>query len=219
MNIIVFHGGNYAVLSRKLGELRSQFNPDAVTQLSMKSLAFDQILLGLGTPSLFADKRLVIIEEADEKKIDISKFPNDEHVTVVLIFNKELGGSSSLLQNALKKSATIYALSLPQDKSVFQFLDFVGEKNGKALGAFEELYSQFGGQYLLTMLLYLFRRLIVPAKNQSYGAEKLERQRKNYSPDQISDCYFEILQTDFFIKSGKVEEKTALLLLIQKLII
>lgn len=218
MNLVIFDGGNYAVLSKKLAEIKAEFSKESVTTTSLKSTSFEQLLLELGTPSLFSEKRLVIVEDADEKKITIEGFPQDENLTVLLIFGKELGTNSVLLQAAQKKNARVFTFTQPQDKSVFQFLDYVGEKNTKAFNSFEDLYSQYGGQYLLTMLLYLFRKLVVPTNPKSFAAAKTDRQKKNFSQDQIRDCYLEVLQTDFLIKSGRVEEKTALLLLIQQLI-
>ena len=217
MNLVIIHGDNAVLLGKKLSELKARFDSEAISHYSLKSLSFDQLLIEIGTPSLFSEKRLVIVEDSDEKKIDLEKFKPDTDTTIVLCFGKELTSSSSLLQAAGRIKAQIFAFSQPQDKSVFQFLDLIGDKNPKALGALELLYSQFGGQYLITMLLYMLRRMIIPAKNAGFAATKTERQRQNFTDAMIIDFYAQILETDFLIKSGKADEKTALLLLVQRM--
>ena len=217
MNLVIIHGDNAVLLGKKLSELKARFDREAISQYSLKSISFDQLLIEVSTPSLFSEKRLVIVEDVDEKKVDLEKLKDDADTTIVLCFSKELTVGSQILKMATPKKAQVFAFSQPQDKLVFQFLDLIGDKNSRALGDFELLYPQFGGQYLLTMLLYMLRRMIVPAKNTSFNVTKTERQKRNFPDERIKDFYAQILETDFLIKSGKSDEKTALFLLVQKM--
>ncbi len=217
-SLIIYQGDNQVIVIQKIKELKKTFDEGAISTFSLKNLSFDQIIVDISTPNFFNDKRLAIIEDAEEKKIDLNKVPQDKDLTLVLTFKKEFTSASNFLKEATKLNAQIISLSQPQDKTIFTFLDLVAEKNNRSLEYFEPLMKNFGSQYLLTMILFLLRRLALPPQSgvPSFIAHKTEKQRKNFSADRIKQLYKTTLETDFLIKSGKADEKTALLILVNK---
>ncbi len=221
MRVIILDGDNAVIKRQKLSDIKSSFEREAISQFSLKTTSFEQLLMELRTPSFFSDKRLVIAEDVDEKKIDLGRLEKDEAVTLVLLINKEVSATAlnKLKGEVGKIKLELVSFAQPQDKSIFQFLDLIGDKKVQALGEVEKLYGQFGGQYLLTMLIYFLRRMILPGKGGSgFMADKIKRQKSNFSQDALQSYYKLVLETEFLIKTGKVEEKTALLLLVEKMI-
>lgn len=219
MQLKIFHGDNQSVLLQKLGELLKRYESTAISRYSLKSETFEQILLSLATPTFFAEERVIVVDDAEEKKVLIDKIPEDADLTVILFFPKELTNSSKVLKEAAKKNAQIVAISEPQDKQIFTFLDLMAEKNTKAYSFFDQLYEQYGGQYLLTMITFQLRRLVMPSFFvPPFLKQKIELQQKKFTKESLTSFYYLTLETEFLIKNGRVEEKTALLLLVSKIL-
>ena len=219
MQIQIFHGDNHSVLLEKIREVVKQYESDSISRYSLKSESFDQVIIALSTATFFAEKRVVIIEDADEKKVILDQIPNDPDLTVILFFPKELSGASKILKDAEYRKARIVSISQPQDKQIFSFLDLLAEKNTKAYAYFDSLYEKYGGAYLLTMIIFQLRRLVLPSSLvPPFLKQKIEQQQKNFSNEELIKFYYLTLDTEYKIKVGKVEEKTGLLLLISKIV-
>jgi DNA polymerase III delta subunit len=219
MQLKIFHGDNHSVLLDKIREVLKQYESDSISRYSLKSENFDQIIIALSTATFFAEKRVVIIEDADEKKVVLDQIPDDPDLMVIFFFPKELASGSKILKEGEKKKAQIVSISQPQDKQIFTFLDLLAEKNEKVYGYFDMLYKQYGGQYLLTMIIFQLRRLVLPSSLvPPFLKQKIELQQKKFSDGQLPTFYYLTLETEYLIKVGKVEEKTGLLLLISKII-
>ena len=181
-------------------------------------------VMEFSTPALFAEKRLVILENFDpptnsEQGIDFSSLPEDESLTVVFRFGKNLTAQSPLLKAALIRGAQLVNLTEADEQSIFPFLDSLAFKNPKALEELDGLLARYGSQYLLTMIFYLLRRMIQPGKNLSpFVAKKIARQRQNFSPEEITNLYKEALEADFKIKNGLIDDKMALALLLSRIL-
>lgn len=216
MPVVIFHGDNNLVIANKIDEMRKSYPVDSIERVSLKNESFEQLLIKLNTASFFSDQRLFIVDDCDEKKVDLSRINVDSHTTLVLIFTKELTGSSAVLKLAEEKHYRIFALSQPQDKRIFTFLDLIAEKNNKAFSMVDELVDDFGGVYILTMLVFLLRRLVLPiGKVPSFVEGKLKKQKGNFSAKNLTDLYKQTLQADYRFKTGKGDERTELLLLLQ----
>jgi len=203
------------VLNARLDDMKKSYAVNAVERISLKTDSFEQLLIKLGTNSFFSDQRLFIVEDGDEKKIDPEKIMVDASITLVLVFAKELPVVSNVMKWAAQHNHKILALSQPQDKRIFTFLDLLAEKNTKAFSMLDELVSDFGVVYILTMVLFLLRRLALPITSvPSFIEAKVKKQKANFSIDALQGLYEQTLITDYQIKSGKTEEKTGLLLLI-----
>lgn len=216
MKLILMHGTGLTAQSQRLSLIKKGFDPLSILTLSGQEIIFDKVFIEISTPNLFIEERLVILEDFDDQ-VDLSKLPKDPNLTVLLRFEKNFSQSSKLLKQAQNLKAQIISLTENEETSIFPFLDNLALKNPQALTSLDKLYDQFGFQYLLTMIYYLLRRFLLPQKKlPSFVIQKIERQKKNFNIQKINSLYKSSLETDFKIKSGQAEEKTALTLLINK---
>lgn len=219
MNLIILYGSGIVSISQKLSQIKKEFDPLLIQTLSGKDFEFDKAVIELSTPQLFSEKRMVVLEDFETTEIDLEKLPVEEGFTVVLKFSKLLASNSVILKIAAEKKAGIFQFGEKDETSIFPFLDNLAEKNRKALGELEKLLREYGGQYILTMLFYLFRRLIIkPKKLPDFVLRKIERQQRNFSVAQIKFFYKMAIETDFKIKSGNIEEKLGVTMLVNNII-
>jgi DNA polymerase III delta subunit len=220
MNIIVLHGNAPLFQSNKISQIKKGYEKLEIQELSGKEKDYPQILTELSTPQLFSEKRLIILENIDEKLLDLEGLPKDENLTLVIRFSRMLHKSSSFLKKAEAQKAQIILLSEKDESSIFPFLDDLAEKNLQ--GVFkkvDKIHEELGFQYILTMIFYMLRRLILPAKNlPPFMQKKIEIQKSNFPQRRISELYRIALKTDFKIKSGLMEEKIGLTRLVQEIL-
>lgn len=219
--INILHGGGVIALSQKISQIKKDFDPLSVTQISGKDFAFDEALVNFSTPGLFSEKRLVVLEDFDltAGNVDLERFPDDPKLTVVLKASKELTQASILLKQAKKIDAQVFLFKEQDEKLIFPLLDALAEKKKEVYTLFERNYEAYGAQYLLTMIFYMFRRLILKPRSNLAGfvIQKMENQRRNFGMEKIKELYLTALMTDFKIKSGLLDEKIGLTLLIGRI--
>lgn len=215
--IIILHGNGLSAISNKLISIKKGFDPLAILSLSSREKDFATALMEISTGQLFSQNRLIILEDFDD--VDLDKLPEDENLTLVLRFSKDLRENSVLLKQAYKKKAQILLLSEEKEKNIFPFLDELAEKNPQSLKKLNRLLEEFGGQYILTMIFYLLRRLLMsPKKLPSFVVQKINKQKQNFPLEKIKELYRYALETDFKIKTGVIEEKLGLTLLVDKIL-
>ncbi len=218
MKLIILHGNGLIAISKRLSAIKKEFDPISIIEMNGQEKNAKEILINLLGPQLFSDKRLVVVEDFEDE-IDLEKISRDQNLTLVLVFSKSLLATNKLLQQAKKFKAEILEFSEEKDRSIFPFLDLLAEKNPQVLTLLEALRAAYGSQYILTMIFYMLRRLIITPKNvPTFVTKKLASQKENFSLKQIQQTYLETINTDFRIKSGLVEEKIALNLLLIKLL-
>lgn len=216
--LIILHGNGLVSKSNKLSQIKKDFDNLGIKQFNGEEVDFEKIIAEISTPSLFSQERLIVLENFDEK-IDLKKIPSDETLTVVIKFPKALNKLSSTLKEAQNLNAQIYLLTEQEENSIFPFLDTLADKNPKALSQLDKLLEDFGGQYILTMIFYMFRRLIVSSKKlPEFVIRKIESQKRNFTLEKIESLYKSALETDFKIKSGLIEEKMGLTMLCNKVL-
>lgn len=210
MKIILIYGLGLKSALDQISKIKKDFDPLSIIELEWKNLSPKQSLVEMLTPSLFSEKRLVILEEPDDKLV-LDSLPSDPNLTLVVKISKNLSVSSLLLQQAKKNNAQIIQTSEEKEVLVFPFLDSLAERNPSALAQQEKLLLEYGGQYIMTMLFYLLRRPILPSKNtSSFITQKNLKQRQNFPLDKIKNFYREILETDFKVKQGLIDENIAI---------
>lgn len=214
MKLVLLYGNGFSAMSQKLSSIRKNFNSVSVIEVN-DSDASGTELAGIFGQQLFTEKRLVILDNYNGK-LDFDKV-DDDGLTVVVTVKKALSPTSELLIKARKFGAQVYFFSEKGETPIFPFLDLLAEKNKKALYQLESYLDEWGGQYALTMIFYMFRRQILPLRN-TFEARKIESQKKNFSTDDICRLYKEGLETDFNIKSGNIDEKLGITLFIQKIL-
>ena len=214
MNIVLVHGSFQSAVLKKIGEVKSNFDPLAVTEISDAGSGFSY-----SSPSLFSEKRLIILENPDLKTVEKGIEEKSPELTVLIKFSKYLEKSSAILKRLVEVKTEIFVFEESDQTSVFPFLDMLGNLNKKAMVEFERNYLEFGGQYILTMLAYFLRRMVQrPKTGSDFMRQKIEFQKINFSLDKITQLYRVILDTDFRIKQGLIEEKLGVTLLVQKIL-
>ena len=214
MKLILIHGSLQDAVLNKLSQIKKPFDPLSITEASEVGPSFN-----FSSPGLFSEKRLIILENPDIKTVEKAVNETDPDLTILIKANKALEKSSPVLKKLIEAKAEIFEFNETNQTSIFPLLDLLGNKNKNAFKEFEKNYAQFGGQYLLTMLAYFLRRMIQkPKSTSSFMLQKLESQKKNFSQENISALYKEIIDTDFKVKQGLIEEKLGVTLLIQRIL-
>jgi len=121
------------------------------------------------------------------------------------------------------------------DTNIFNMIDAIGQKNKKR--ALKLLHDQIESGahelYLLTMITYQFRNLLIikdlieQGKNQyqiqretkmhPFVVQKTFSQARNFSLNELKKIYQKLLDTDVALKTSKIEPNLALDLLVTKL--
>lgn len=218
MNLIILHGNGVVALSQKITQIKKEFDSLAIFEFNGKKSNLEGILAEISTGGLFSEKRLVILEEFEG--IDLEKLPLDEELTLVLKYGKNLASNSLVLKKAIALKAKIISLTEKDEVLIFPFLDALAEKNKKQVfDRLDKLLSDYGGQYMLTMIFFMLRRfLFIPKNLPSFVIKKIEFQQKQFSKEKIKTLYREAIETDFRIKKGLVEEKMGIFLLVEKIL-
>lgn len=203
---LLLHGPAIKASRIKLVELRNKFQPENVLVFEKDEDA-DVILTNLHSLSLFGEERLVIIENPPEGFANYTL--NAIPCTLIMWFDHEID---------VNRWPGFEVLLFPESKeiSVFPFLDYLAAKDKKAFLEIDKLKKGgFEIQYFITMVFYLLRNLLVTPKNApGFVKDKLQRQRKNFSKEDLIKLYKNILELDFKIKSGLLEKDQAEFLLI-----
>ncbi len=112
------------------------------------------------------------------------------------------------------------------ETDIFETIDAVAEKNKKEALSLLKKHLQKGDSpvYLLAMINYQFRNLLL-AKSKGFERLKLHpfvarksiAQARLFTADELKKIYRKIFEADLNIKTGKMEPKTALDLLISEI--
>lgn len=214
MKLVLIHGNFQPGVLKKVAEVKTGFDPLAITESFEDDPGFN-----FSSPSLFSDKRLVILENPDIKMLEESLSQSNPNLTVLVKFSKALEKSSTILKKVIEAKGEVFSFEETSQTSIFPFLDMLGSLNMRAYAEFEKNYTEFGGQYILSMLAYFLRRMVQKPKTASdFMRQKIEAQKKNFSLEKITRLYKEVIETDFKIKQGLIEEKMGVTLLVQKIL-
>lgn len=216
MKVSVLHGGNTQAVLKKLDEIVAEFGPPAtfagpaggglVVRASGKEITEEFILNNFAGSELFEDRKLVILTDPDENW-QVDQLVDNEGLELVLVYNKELGVRAKVLKEKRVISGKIYDFIVPQDRRIWGLLDMVLENDPKMIKKTAELLEEFGGQYLLTMLVFNLRRLVVLGNAPDFVKKKLIAKRDEWGISKISEYYADILETDLKIKTGMGNER------------
>lgn len=176
---------------------------------------FADIANNLTSSSLFPQERLVIWENpTDNLQFTICNLQFAG--TLILWFDYELPKSKVL--EYTKLGAQILYFPESKEITVFPFLDLLANNSQKAFLELEKLKKGgFDIFYLLTMSSYLLRNLVATPNNvPQFVKDKLQRQRKNFNLEQITSIYKSMIEIEFKIKSGLLDQTQAEFLLINE---
>ncbi len=199
MKAVLLHGPAIEASRKKLSEIKQKFNPENIVVFE-EGTETGEILTNLQSDSLFAGERLVIVENPPEDFINYTLYPN--LYTLAIWFDHEVDTKNF--------KGEVFFFTEAKEVSVFPFLDFLGNKDKKAFLELEKLKQTYDNQYLITMILYLLRNLsCTPKSAKEFVKRKNEKMRKNFSQEELTNLYQSILEIDFKIKSGLLDNAQA----------
>ena len=209
MKLQLLHGPAKTASRKKLIELKQEFDQNNVVVFE-EGLIIQTILGSLSTNSLFSDPQLVILENPPED-LNVELSIVNSELSIVLWFDHELNLKKPIMDWVKKNKGEIAFFPEAREVSVFPFLDYLAAKDNKAFSELNKLKSAgFEMQYFITMVFYLLRNLAATPKNApQFVKDKLQRQRKHFSLEKLTDLYREVIEIDFKIKSGLLDTKQA----------
>src|SRR3989344_3914596 len=197
---------------KKLSEIKQKFSDNVV--VFEKGSDPKVILAELQTVSIFEDNRLVVVENPPVEFLE-NVLRITYHVSLVFWFDKEI--------DVKKIPQGFEVLFFPEAKeaSIFPLLDLLGSKNPKAFVELEKTRPDGSDtQYLITMIFYLLRSLMVPPKNAPpFVKQKIAKQRANFTDGELVDLHKFVLESDYKIKMGLIEPQQAEFNIISKFVI
>lgn len=215
MKICLVFGTDISLINKRVDLIKLKYSDYEVSNLSSVT-SQKELQLELASESLFSAKRLLVLADPKEELV-LDLLPDKETTVLLIIVNDTLGKKSTLLEPSKKHQIEVVSFLKGEEVSVFPFLDALFEKKSSTFKDLEKLETLFGGQYLLTMIGYGLRRMILPQKSD-FMQQKINRQKRSFDLAKIRSVYLALLETDFKIKSGLLEEKLGLSLLVQKII-
>ncbi len=219
MKVVVLHGPGKTGSRNKLLEIKQKYTdenvvvlPGGVTEMELKS--------ALNTDSLFSEERLVIIENPSES-FKLEGLSGAEGVTLVIWLDKDLDARKSLFKSLKEFGAQLLNFPEAKEMSVFPFLDNLADGKKEAFLELKKLNEAgYDSQYYITMIFYMLRSLVATPKNApSFVKQKLSRQRGRFSESDLTELYKFVLETDFKIKSGLIENDQAQFLLVNRFLL
>lgn len=206
MRLHLLHGPAIASSRKKLIEIKQKFDPNNVVVFEEGSNIKD-IADNLVSTSIFTDERLVILENPDENLT----FGFFDSLTLVLWFDHEVSEKKPIFEWVKKEEGEILYFPEAREIPVFPFLDHLAAGRKEAFLEIDKLKKAgFDIHYLITMVFYLLRNLVITPKNApQFVRDKLIRQRERFDKEMIAKLYKDILEIDFKIKSGLLEKAQA----------
>ncbi len=212
MRVLLLHGPGEVGSRKKLAALKDTFNGEIrtcgsqITQIELNDLLSQQ--------SLFSEKRLVILENPPESL----KIEKEGDADLIIWISKDIDERRSLFKSLKEIKAEVTNFPEAREVSVFPFLDSLAEGKKEAFLELKKLNNGgFDTQYYITMIFYMLRSLVVTPKNAPpFVKNKLQKQRSRFTQDKLKEFYKYILEIDFKIKSGLIENDQAQFLLVNK---
>lgn len=208
--INIIHGDD-TVSSRKfLVELKNA-SKNPVT-LDGKELTFNDLVQTLKSNSLFSEEKNIFIENLFSKKkgseLDeiIELLKKDSNLNIVFWEDNEL--SKSQLSNFPKVKAQLFQIP----KTLFSFLDNFSTNGSSNILNFHEALKTTDAEAIFYMLIRQFRLLLALSANSDgieeaqrlapWQKEKLQRQSRIFTVEQLKRTYNKLYETDLSIKTG-----------------
>ncbi len=212
--IILFHGDDIAASRKALQEEIEKQKGNEVIRLDGKKLSANELIPCFESQSLFAEKKVIVIENFLDRGITKEK---QTHLTYFLKFASTF---SILLWEDRKIDKLLVKKYLTDAKEqayvfpvlLFRFLDSIGVSNSSQLvKSFHILLATQDAELIFALLLRLVRQLILASdmgrdaigKLPGWQAEKYLRQANRWSTTGLILIYRQLLTIDVKIKTGQ----------------
>ena len=215
MRLLLLHGLAISSSRARLISIKQKFNTNNVITFEI-GVSIQDVLGSLMTLSLLSDERLIVLENPPEDFTDYTLYPIP--YTLIFWFDHEVSEKKPIMEWVKKSKGEILFFPESKEVSVFPFLDHLAYGDKKAFLELDRLKKAgFDVHYFTTMIFYLLRNLAATPKTApQFVRQKLERQRKNFTPDRVTKLYKYVLEIDFKLKSGLLEKEQAEFLLVNK---
>ncbi len=213
MKITLLHGLGEVAKRNQLSQIKKGFAADAVTILDFKQAGLSQIKMMISSGSLFADKRLVVVENTPDDCDVAELVSSDISVELVLVAGSP-SATKPLIKSAQQQKIMVLHFDGEKEVSAFPFLDALLEKRPEAYTELEKLLEEYGEMYVLTMMYYALRRNLLPLPASDFAKKKIIQQKKLYQTDDFARMYKQALELEHGFKTGSLEPHAALTSLI-----
>jgi len=217
--ITVIHGDDTTSSRDYFYSEKAKFNNPIIFDNNNFNLT--DFLQSLSGKSLFNVEKNIFLDGIFSSK----KASTDQIDSIISEINKprspidffvwEGSGLSKTFLNQFPK-ATIKFFKLPQ--SVFSFLDGIRPNNPQNISLFHNALKNSDEGFLFSMLTRQFRLLMDSNENggsieetkrlQPWQKEKLQRQSKMFTTEQLKKAYHKLYETDLGIKTGVYQNLT-----------
>lgn len=216
--IFLIHGNNLAKTREQIIKIQQKINNDNKVEFNIEDISESILKTTLVSQDIFSTTPIIIIDitksKAEHRNILTILMQYETQNQIILWATKELPKNNIFLKELSTKNKKSIFLNKEEIKgNVFKFVDYVIEKKEK--DAFNELKSLEQNEdpiYLLAMIVYGFRNLIINATNSKlinsippFIKYKLKKQSEIYSFDQLLEIYNFLYELDLKTKTGQVK--------------
>lgn len=214
MKLHLLHGPGIVSSRLKLHLIKNAFETNNVVVFA-RSDDPREAMGGLMTPSLFSQPKLIILENPQED-FNIEIVNIQDSTTLLVWLDHEIGAKSALLKFIKKHNGEILFFDGNKEVSIFPLLDHLAFKDKKAFLELQKLNTVgLDIYYVLTMVYYLLRNLVsTPKKAPEFVKKKLLRQRVNFPTEKNNYLYKSVLEIEFKLKRGLMDQSQAEFLLV-----
>lgn len=221
MKLQLLHGPANSSSRKKLISIASGFEKSN-TVIFESGTEIQTILGNLMTNSLLVEEQLFILENPSEDFTNYSLTPipypdkvgTSSTYSLVFWFDHEVSEKKPIYQWVKKSRGEIIFFPEGKETSIFPLLDYLAIGDKKAFLEIKKL-REFEIHYIITMIFYLLRSLVVTPKNTPlFVKNKLERQRKILTLERLKRLYKDVLEIDYKLKSGLLDREQSEFLLL-----
>ena len=213
MNYYLHGDNNYASrvkLNEILNELKSKLSNPRIISLNPKSYEESSFVDSLRKNPLFDEAKIYLIEnlksfgKKQQEKIlkDLAKYSQN-----TIIWDKD----KTSLPNQIKKYfPDLQVFCFEQPKIMFKFLEEVYPGNQRI---FLKLFLQLSGDQPVELIFYFLKKHLhnlltaesPSSELASWQKKKLLGQLEKFTPQKAALFYKKIIQTEYFLKTGKLQ--------------
>lgn len=210
--ITLIHGEDIVSARSVLDNLKRESAGNEFIYFNGSNLSLSDLATAIGSPSLFGQKKTIIIENltaggiTKQKEDIISCLSSGIELPQIIILEKSEVSKANITKYFSKSN--IIACKHPE--ILFKFVDSLGENTETVLGLFHSLLSQREAELIYVMMLRQFRYLII-AKGADeiylksllkWQVFKFKNQAAKFTNDQLIRNYRNLLSLEYKIKAG-----------------
>lgn len=196
--ITLLHGENITVSRNALNQAIDEFEGE-ILRIDGKTVTVEMLTQALEGGSLFAAKKLVVIENITENKIKWPKFGSQFD----LLFWESKEASLAQIRAIEEKFGQLEIKEFKPSTVAFKFVESLFPENQRQIFSFYKIYSQEEiPEIIFSMIVRQFRLMLSPSQLSGWQKDRITSQSKRFPKDQLKRIYKKLLQIDFDQKRG-----------------